>query len=403
MYDLKPEAPAEIRGEFKPIDSNVPGIRVCEHLPLLAKWMHKAAIVRSVNHKAGCHNPAASYTGYPEPVERQLDTLPPCMGSVCEYLKPAGNDLPACVHMPCYHGWGRNYRYAGPYGGFLGKRYDPLFSECSPTSDKPAAGLHLPELARGVPRLPTGTLPEGITLDRLNKRRDLAEQFDDQLRGLEKDADYVSAQRRAYSLLTSRRLRDAFDLNTVPLALRQRYGNTLFGSCALVARRLVEEGVRFTVASWDTFWEHPSKIDAAGWDTHEHNFKTYRTMHLPQFDLTAAALLEDLDQRGLLDETLVVVLSEMGRTPKINGNAGRDHWTFCYSTLLAGAGIKGGTVYGASDAHASYVKENPVSPADICATIYHCLGIDPDLELHDASGRPVSIAQGGRPIQAILS
>jgi len=181
----------------------------------------------------------------------------------------------------------------------------------------------------------------------------------------------------------------------------ERYGRTLFGHSTLIARRLVEAGVRFVNVTWDLFWDRV-QVDYDAWDTHTRNFPILRENKLPYFDLTYTALLEDLDQRGLLDETLVVVMSEMGRTPKINPNGGRDHWTYCYSMLFAGGGIRGGAVYGASDAQAAYVKDRPVSTADVCATIYACLGIDPDMPVYDRGGRPHPVARGGQPIREIL-
>jgi hypothetical protein len=196
-------------------------------------------------------------------------------------------------------------------------------------------------------------------------------------------------------------VRTAFDLKAEDPRLVERYGRTLFGHSTLIARRLVEAGVRFVNVTWDLFWDRV-QIDYDAWDTHTRNFPILRENKLPNLDQTYAALMEDLDSRGLLDETLVVVMSEMGRTPRVNGNGGRDHWTYCYSVLLAGAGIRGGTIYGASDAQAAFVKDKPVRPADICATIYQCLGIDPDLLIHDRAGRPIPVAQGGSAIREIL-
>ena len=196
--------------------------------------------------------------------------------------------------------------------------------------------------------------------------------------------------------------REAFDLRNEDPRLLDRYGRTLFGHSTLIARRLVESGVRFVNATWDLFWDRVP-IDYDCWDTHTRNFPILRENKLPYFDLTYTALLEDLDQRGLLDETLVVVMSEMGRTPKINPSGGRDHWTYCYTVFMAGGGLKGGSVYGASDAHAAYVKDKPVSTADICATVYECLGIDPAMPIRDYAGRPVPVAHGGKPIHEILA
>lgn len=409
MWDLKPNAPAEIRGEFKPIPTSAPGVYICEHLPRMARWMHRAALVRSVNHRAGCHNCLPSYTGYevPQPDQHPRDTDPPSMGSVCEYLNRAAAEVPAYAYLPCWLGWGQAFRRAGPYGGFLGKRFDPLTAECQPYTDAgiPEPGPGYPAVVRGRPVLPHTTLDADLTMDRLNGRRGLLRQFDDRLRQAEAAgalAGYDQTQERAFGLLTASKVRAAFDLDREDPRQLDRYGRTLFGESTLIARRLVEAGVRFVNVTWDLFWDR-IKIDYDAWDTHTRNFAILRDNKLPYLDQTYAALLEDLEARGLLDETLVVVMSEMGRTPRINGNAGRDHWTYCYSVLLAGAGIRGGTVCGASDAHAAFVKDRPVRPADLCATIYACLGIDPELMVPDRSGRPIAIAHGGQVLEEILS
>jgi hypothetical protein len=410
MVDLKPTAPAEVRGEFRPIATRVPGIQVCEHLPRMARWTHRLAIVRSLNHRAGCHNPLPSYTGYAEPVTDLInprDTYPPSMGSVCESLRRRGGDLPDYVYLPCYLGWGQAIRRPGPYAGFLGSRFDPLFTECDPFkhAGTPAARPGFPQVVRGEPRLPQTGLAAGITADRLNSRRSLLGQIDDGLLQVESQptlGNHSRIQQRAFTLLTSSPVRAAFDLSQECPRLRDRYGRTLFGSSTLIARRLVEAGVRFVNVTWDLFWDRVP-IDYDCWDTHTRNFAILRDNNLPQFDQTYSALLEDLEDRGLLDETLVVVLSEMGRTPRVNANAGRDHWTLCYSTWLAGGGVRGGTVYGASDAQAAYVRDRPVSPADVCATIYECLGIDPEMTVPDRSGRPIPVAHGGRPMYEVLT
>jgi hypothetical protein len=410
MVDLKPDASAEVRGEFRPIDTNVPGIRVCEHLPRMARWMHRVAVVRSLNHRAGCHNPLPSYTGYEallDNITTTRDTYPPSMGSVCEFLRRDRRDLPDYVYLPCYLGWGQAIRRPGPYAGFLGQRYDPLFTECRPHLDPgtPAERPGHPQVLRGEPRLPDSTLATGLTIDRLNTRRTLVQQLDDRMRQLETQpavGNFGRVQQRAFDLLTSPRVRAAFDLGHEDRRLRERYGRTLFGASTLIARRLVEAGVRFVNVTWDIFWER-LQLQYDGWDTHTRNFPILRDYNLPYFDLTYSALLEDLEQRGLLDEALVVVMSEMGRTPRINANGGRDHWTHCYSTFLAGGGIRGGTLYGESDAQAAYVKDRPVSTADVCATVYECLGIDPDMPIQDRAGRPIPVAHGGRLIREILA
>jgi hypothetical protein len=412
MIDLKPNAPPEVRGEFRPISTSVPGIHIGEHLPRMSRWMHKIALVRSLNHRGGCHNTLPSYTGFGDPLQDIVstrDTYPPSMGSVCEWLRSrepglSAAELPDYVYMPCYLGWGQAIRRPGPYGGFLGQRFDPLYTECAPykpPGTNPSAGN--PVTVLGEPRLPESNLAEGVTLDRLNTRRSLIGQIDDHLRRadtLPVDS-FNRTQRRAFNLLTSNEIRAAFDIDKEDPRLRDRYGRTLFGNCSLTARRLVERGVRFINVTWDLFWDRvPINYDA--WDTHNRNFQILKDVNLPEFDQTYTALLEDLEERGLLDETLVVVMSEMGRTPQINRNTGRDHWTFCYGMWFAGGGIRGGTVVGESDAQAAYVKDRPISPADVCATIYDCLGIDPDLMVPDRSGRPIAAAQGGRVIHEIV-
>ena len=363
--------------------------------------MHKAAIVRSVNHKAGCHNPLPSYTGHEialTDITSTKDTYSPSMGSVCEYLRPAEKDLPDYIYLPNYAGAGNaggTVRYPGPYAGFIGKRYDPLFSEFD---KKKTRTLGKMKVLNGEPFLSRNTrLADGVTLDVLRKRESLLQQFNRKQSQLEAGGaldDVNRIQQRAFSLLTSTKLKNAFDLSTADDKLRDKYDRTLFGSCALIARQLVEAGTRFVNVTWD----YPGDNS---WDTHANNFSWLRGA-LPTLDMTYSALLEDLETRGLLDETLVVMMSDMGRTPQINKNAGRDHWSYAYSVVFAGAGIRGGTVYGASDAHAAYVKDRPVSTSDICATIYQLLGIDPGMKVYD-NDRPVAVAHGGQPIREILA
>jgi hypothetical protein len=402
MFDLKPEAPEKIRGEFKPIASNVSGIDVCELLPLMARWMHKAALVRTVNHKAGCHNPLPSYSGHEmalADITSTKETYPPSMGSVCEYLRDERNDLPDYVYLPNFAGAGNGatgvVRYPGPYAGFLGKRYDPLFSEFDKSV---VCELGKTKVLGGVPFLARNSrLADGITLDGFQAREELLQQFNRQQRSLQANdslGDLHRTQQRAISLLTSSKLKSAFDLAGVDSGLLDRYGRTLFGSSSLVARRLVEAGVRFV----NVTWEYPADNS---WDTHASNFAWLRGA-LPALDATYSALMEDLERCRLLDETLVVLMSDMGRTPQVNANAGRDHWSYCYSVLFAGAGIRGGTVCGESDAHAAYVKTRPVSTSDICATIYQLLGIDPQMPIYD-NGRPIPVAHGGKPIFEIMA
>jgi hypothetical protein len=340
------------------------------------------------------------------PDQHPRDTDPPSMGSVCEYLRRRNGEIPDFVYMPCWLGWGQAFRRAGPYGGFLGHRFDALTTECQPHRDpgiKPAPGK--PCVVRGAPILPSSVLGPELTIDRMNTRRSLLQQIDAQVRRIESQPalkGYGRTQKRAFGLLASSRLKAAFDLNAEDPRLVDRYGRTLFGHSTLIARRLVEQGVRFVNVTWDLFWDRV-QIDYDAWDTHQRNFAILRENKLPGLDQTFSALIGDLHDRGLLDETLVVVMSEMGRTPRVNPAGGRDHWTFCYSVLFAGAGIRGGSVCGASDSQAAYVKDRPVSTGEICATIYQCLGIEPDTTVPDRSGRPVCIAQGAQPIREILS
>lgn len=408
MYDLKPKATADVRGEFNPIPTNAPGIDICELLPQHTQWMHRSAVVRSINHRAGCHNCIPSYTGWEIP-ETDLvnlkETHPPSMGSVCEYLSGGRADSPAYVYMPCYLGWGQSIRRPGPTAGFLGSRFDPLYTECAPYVDNPPEAPHAPQPLRGAPQIPHTRIEGEMTIDRLNSRQDLLSQLDAERFRVDQQGQlggFNRQQARAWSLLTSSKVREAFDIDKVDPRVRDRYTRTVFGQSALIARRLVEAGVRFINVTWDCYWER-LKLQLHCWDTHSSNFTLLRNYNLPYLDAVYGALMQDLSDSGLLDETLVVVMSDFGRTPKINANAGRDHWTFCYSMLFSGAGIKGGTVYGASDAQAAYPAINPVSTADICATIYKSLGIDHEMLVHDKVGRPMSIGHGGTPIDDILA
>ncbi|MBL8850921.1 MAG: DUF1501 domain-containing protein [Planctomycetaceae bacterium] len=408
MWDLKPKAPSEVRGEFNPIPTNVPGIDICEHLPRMSQWMHKAAIVRSLNHTAGCHNCLPGYTG----LERSVDTnttspsYPPSMGSVVSYLTRGQNTVPPYVYLPAHLGWGQLVRRPGPYAGYLGQKYDPLFSQCAPFIDKPPEVRDYPQVLRGMPVLGDSELQAGITVDRLNTRQTLLSQLDDEFRRAGQQAEsrgYSGMQLAALDLLTRSKVKAAFDVSQEDPALQDRYGKYLFGSSTLVARRLLEAGVRFVNVTWDCYWER-LQLQNAAWDTHWRAFGILKEYNLPWFDMTYTALMEDLEARGLLDETLVVTMSEMGRSYWVNKEAGREHWTHCYSVMLAGAGIRGGSVYGASDDRAAYVFDKPVSTGDICATVFQALGIDPTTTtVPDATGGPHHLANGGQPLWDILA
>jgi hypothetical protein len=415
MFDLKLKAPSGIRTEFKPIATSAPGIQICEHLPKMARWMHRAVVVRSAYHLGICHSNLPMYTGLDSARdEERRPTDPPSMGSVCAYheqvvLGKRPGPLSNYAYLPCPLGWGEVRVKGGPGAGFLGQRYDPLCTECTAYVDRSQASGPSDDMqrVRGEILLRGTDLPQGMTLDRLNTRRSLLEQLDDRMRrrgsgpALE---GHAKKQQLAHDLIASAPVRQAFDLGQEPDRLRDRYGRTLFGDAVLLGRRLVERGVRFVNVSWDNMRERFSPpASNQVWDTHERNFPILKDNHLPHLDQVYSALMEDLDHRGLLDETLIVMMGEMGRTPRINANGGRDHWTYCYSVLLAGAGIRGGSAYGESDSLGAYVKDRPARIRDICATIYHCLGIDPEMTVFDQGRRPIPVAHGGQPLKEILA
>jgi hypothetical protein len=408
MWDLKPAAPAEIRGEFRPIATSVSGIQICEHLPRMAKWMHKAAIVRSVHRKGGDHNCLPSFTGSEEPINVSeivpRSTYPPGMGSVCEYLKPPEIELPHYVALPTVLGWGFHVKRPGPWGGFLGSAYDPLLTSYEPAQTKEVPQERQPMWV-GAPKLDVTELPADLPSARLRSRSELLSSLNASGTTLGKVGELVSRNRhKAHGLITNSRLKAAFDLSQESDKTRETYGKHLWGSSALVARRLIETGVRFVDLYFDGYGYRMNTGFDTYWDTHTKNFEQLKKGNLPVLDQAFDALVGDLSARGLLDETLLVVWGgEMGRTPKINADAGRDHWTECYSALFAGAGIRGGTLCGASDAHAAYVKDRPTRPADVCATVMHLLGIDPEMTLMDRAGRPIAVAHGGAAIGEILT
>jgi hypothetical protein len=403
MFDLKPGAPLEIRGEFRPIDTSLSGVQICEHLPRIAKLMNRATLIRTLSHGYNSHNPYAVLTGFTGGNDREnyfaKSTDHPSMGAVCQYLGVGRRDVPVHVCAPAHPGWSQSLRRAGPYGGYLGSQYDPLITQCDAKLAREAADFYHPVIARGVPTAPVFSPPPEITLDRMHSRQTLLGQLDEQFARLE-DSRAVGVmrdhQQRAFDMLTSNRMRQAFDLSREPAAIRERYGETLIGSSTLLARKLVEAGVSFvTVTTESTGSTH--------WDTHENNFEMLRDFNLPQFDQIFSALVSDLEERGLLETTLVVAMGDMGRSPRINRKAGRDHWPQCGFCLMAGGGTKAGFVLGATDRTAASVAERPVSPGDIVATIYHLLGVDPTTMIHDMTGRPFSISHGGAPIHEVLA
>lgn len=403
MFDMKPQAPVEIRGEFQPIDTSLPGLQICEHLPNVARWMHKASLIRTISHTYNSHDPLPIMTGYTDanPQLQAQPTDPPDIGAICQYLGIGPEDVPRAVCLPCYPGWGETYRRGGPYGGFLGSQYDPLFAMCNPTfAREPKTNYYDPVMPIGEPYLPGLDNQPGMTADRFGLRRSLVQQLDDQFQRVSRSSaqDRLDRfQRRAYEMLTSSKTRDAFDLSKEPANIRDRYGRNLYGSSLLIARRLAEVGVPFISVHQEIFRHY-----GHSYDMHENNFSMLKDHNLPILDQVYPALIQDLEERGLLESTLVIVMGEMGRSPRVNGKAGRDHWPQCGFSLLTGGGVKAGTVYGTTDKQAAYPVTNPVHPSDLVATVYHLLGIDPHLEVRDRLGRPFPIARGGDPIQGIL-
>jgi hypothetical protein len=392
IWDLKPDAPREIRGEFLPAATSVPGITITEHLPRLARLMSHCALVRSVQHRDNDHaiGTYLALTGYSHPRNDVLGIEPPAspqdlpaLGSVLSKLRGGNRAMFSYVTLGDLRHFGNNDSM-GQSAGCLGRAYDPFtvpFVRPSPCQ------LDLSGVA--------SVLAEANG-QRLEGRLQLLEQVNRSGPALQQTSgmrDLDDSTRRAFELLSSPASRNAFDLAREPQRLRDMYGSAPFAQNCLLARRLVEAGVPLvTVYS-------ASNRD---WDTHDNNFSALRNTLLPPTDRGVSALLEDLQCRGMLDDTLVVWMGEMGRTPRINGAAGRDHWSFCYSLMMAGGGIRGGQVYGSSDRFAAYPSTNPVSPADIAATIYHCLGIDPRAHVTDQQGRPL-VVSGGTPIQALLA
>lgn len=387
-FDPKPNAPAEIRGEFKPIPSSVPGTLVSEHLPRLAKLAHKYALIRSVHHTRSAHNPGAYYslTGR-EPLNPLVTANAsaidfPHPGSIVDYLSPGGHKVPPFVSLPTMIADGP-FRTPGEFAGFLGKAYDPLWVLTDPN----AKDFSVPEVS----------LPKGVDAERIEDRRGILDDLDRQSR-LADRADAVKSmseyRARALDLLTSPAAKKAFALTDETPTVRNRYGRTTYGQSVLLARRLIEAGTRVVCVYYSR--------GISGWDTHKDNFGTLKGSRLPQTDQTVSALLEDLEARGLLAETLVFWTGDFGRTPKINKDAGRDHWPQCQTVLMAGGGVQGGRVYGASDPTGSYPKEQPCKPDDLMATLFHALGFDPETTIRDQLGRPVPIA-AGKPLLPLFA
>ena len=417
-FDLKPNAPEKIRGPFKPTACKTPGLLISDQLPRLAACSDKFCVIRSMTHSYNDHSTAGHYiqTGYPWhiPIGGGFNATPrdwPSIGSVVEYLdqnqssrlpkRAAAANLPNYVVAPNFLGRLEEYsiqlRRPGEYAGWLGRGYDPLTTTIDKRDKKDNPYFRDctdEELNYQIQGL---ALPAELSLDRVGRRQSLLSQFDDQLRRADRTSAMTAMeqfQARAFTLATSHETRQALDIRQEPKELRDKYGRNLFGQSVLLARRLVEAGVRYVTVQYDA-------VDGYSWDSHVHSNDVQKFL-LPSLDNALASLLEDLSVRGLLDETLVVCLGEMGRTPQANATWGRSHWSTLFPAVIAGAGIRGGIVYGGSDKDAAYPIDKPTSPEDLAATIYHALGIDHHLQLPDATGRPVSINDGGTPLVGLF-
>lgn len=391
-WDMKPRAPAEIRGEFKPIATNVPGRFVCEHLPRMARIVDQVALIRSMHHPMTNHN-SAMYEALAGrlPEGGDIDVLPadrardgPSYGSAISYLAEKGEfprpQLPL-THVALPHVMHNVVDLAGQTAGFLGSRYDPL----QLTSDPNDPNFRVDALE----------LPDHISPERLTARKGLLSRM--QSSDAAQDSRVMRAYGdRAYELLQSPAVRQAFDIHIEPDLVRDRYGRHKFGQSMLLARRLVESGVPFINVN-----DKQYNGQRANWDSHTSNFPRHQEL-LPAMDQGLSALIEDLDQRGLLESTLVISMGEFGRSPKINGNAGRDHWPQCYHVLLSGGGVEGGSMFGSSDRIGAFPEENPVAPGDLAATLFWRFGIDPSHEIHDAFGRPFRLATG-QPLKSLFA
>jgi hypothetical protein len=394
-FDPKPDAPAEIRGELRPIATSVPGTRFGELCPRLARQADKLCVVRAVTHTDTVHTSAGytMLTGVPHPLRntaagatnvRPTANDHPHLGSLLDGVRPPRGAVPTFAALPEVIKDAAVNEFPGQGGGFLGKVHDPFRIEAD------ADGFRPPDVA----------LPDDMTPGRLHERRLLLEQSrraGPTLTGPASLGDLDRFYQRAFDLIGSAAVRRAFELGREPDQLRTAYGSHRFGQGCLLARRLLEAGVALVTV----YWHYEGPDDSPVWDTHQNNFAHLRNRLAPPADRAIACLLDDLVQRGLLADTLVVCMGEFGRSPKINPQAGRDHWPHVQSVLLAGAGIPAGCAYGASDRHGAYPADSPVTPADLAATILHLLGVPPQVELRDRTGRPF-LAYAGELVRALL-
>lgn len=388
MWDMKPNAPEGIRGEFKSISTSLPGYQMCEHLPRMAQLAHRSTVVRSMHHTVNNSHGAAVYTALTghdrgEAGGLAAPTDHPHMGAVLAKLRPTAIDTLSHVHLPYITQEGAgNPPQPGFFGGFLGRSYDPLFV----LKDPNAADFNVPEL----------TLQTQVTNTRLDDRRrlfnTLAAQLPTQTTVVGPPREMTAMQARAMDLLSSERAQRAFRLDEESATDRERYGRNVYGQSVLLARRLIEAGTRLVTISW-------APNANATWDTHGSNFQSLKSTLLPQLDAACASLVTDLDARGLLSKTIVAVFGDFGRTPRINGNnGGRDHWNFCYSLQMFGGGFREGLIYGASDETGAFPAQSPQTPANMVATMYAALGVSPQYEIYDQLARPHRVVPAGEVV-----
>lgn len=414
-FDLKPQATSKVRGPYSPIACRTPELRISEKLPRCAAISDKFSVVRTLSHSFNDHSGGGHYvqTGkrWHIPLGGGFNATPqdwPSVGSVVEYLaqnrrhqrRDAGSrtgELPNYVVLPNSLGKIQTYsvqlKRPGEYAGWLGRGYDPITTAIEKKDEKDNPYFRSCSDSELTFQIDGLVSQEAVSLDRLGRRQSLLAQFDRQLSKLDNEKSlsaYNRFQQRALSLVASERTRQALDLRQESDAIRDRYGRHLFGQSTLMARRLVEAGVRYVTVHWDA-------PDGYSWDSHL-NSKDVGDHLIPGLDQTLSALLIDLDERGMLDETLVVCLGEMGRTPTGNANWGRDHWSTLFPAVIAGAGVRGGIVHGQTDKDAAYAVSPPYKPEDFASTIYYALGIDHEMRLPDAQGRPVGLVEDGKPI-----
>lgn len=394
-FDPKPDAPGEIRGQFGVIPSKTPGLHVGELMPRIADLTDKFAVLRAVVTGDNAHSSSGyqMLTGVPHIPLNQESAIPkppndsPSMGGLVRALRRRPGELPSAVTLP-EHIWNDgNFPWPGQDAGILGKVNNPWLIHCDPGADN----FSIPGLS----------LPTDFTSLRMDSRRSLLAQMNERLDLLAQSPcaqGYSIHAQKALDLLTASAARNAFDIRLEPASSRDRYGRSRFAQSVLLARRLVEAGVSLVQVNWTRIKDQPNQ---GGWDTHIKHNEAIKTLLMPIADQCFSALLEDLDQRGLLESTLVVWFGEFGRTPKFNANAGRDHWGRCFSLALAGGGIRGGVIHGRSDKHAAEPVEGLVQPKDLIATIFHCLGYAPETLLQDNQGRPFPLTRG-RVIEEIL-